>query len=135
MAGSYSTAYQTISIPANVRSAGLTFWYLPGADSTTGADFQRGLLLNADYSYRATLLQVLQNASTWRQATFDLSPYRGQTLVLYFEVYNDDTAYGPKAWLYLDDVNIQSCAQPTRIPSPGVPRAWLPLIGSSTPAR
>ncbi|MCX6032864.1 MAG: M28 family peptidase [Chloroflexi bacterium] len=127
MAGSYSTAYQTISIPANVRSADLTFWYLPGADATTGADFQRALLLNADYTYRATLLKVLENASTWRQATFDLSPYRGQTLILYFEVYNDDTAAGPRAWLFLDDVSIQSCSKLPATPSSG-PHAWLPLI-------
>jgi len=69
----------------------------------------------------------LQNASTWRQASFDLSPYRGQTLVLYFEVYNDDTAAGPRAWLFLDDVSIQSCPMLPVAPAGG-PRAWLPLI-------
>ncbi len=127
-AGSFSTVYQTLQIPADARYFTLTFWYLPGAGATSGADFQRALLLNADYSFRATLLKTLETAPTWRQATFDLAPYRGETLVLYFEVYNDDTAYGPKAWLYLDDVNVQSCAQPTPMSSPGAPRAWLPLI-------
>jgi hypothetical protein len=127
-AGSYSTVYQTIQIPADARYFMLTFWYLPGAGATSGADFQRVLLLNTNYSMRATLLKTLETAPTWRQATFDLAPYRGETLVLYFEVYNDDTTYGAKAWMYLDDVNVQNCAQPTPIPSPGAPSGWLPLI-------
>jgi hypothetical protein len=122
--GSYSTAYQTVSIPMTANTATLTFWRWSGAEAVSGADFQRVLLLNADYTYRATLLQVLENVAAWRPATFDLTSYRGQTFVIYFEVYNDDTGAGPRTWMYLDDVSLLACARP--MPAP--PRVWLPLI-------
>ena len=41
--------------------------------------------------------------------SFDLTPYRGQSVVVYFEVYNDNTAAAPRAWMYVDDVSAQAC--------------------------
>jgi len=147
---SYSTAYQTISVPASAAATALTFWYRPGTQATAG-DFQRALLLRpTDYSAIVTVMRVLEGGDTWRQATFDLIPYRGQSLVLYFEVYNDDISAGPRAWMFLDDVSVQACTgqtpsptttwtptlawTPTATPTQtavsvvGAPRAWLPLI-------
>jgi hypothetical protein len=106
---SYSTAYQTIAIPAAADSVTLSFWHQPGSQGTAG-DWQRSLLLNADYTYLATLMHGLENSEEWRPRVFDLTPYRGRTVVLYFEVYNNDIASGPLAWMYLDDVSLQACA-------------------------
>ena len=75
---SFSAAHQTISIPANAGAVTLSFWYKPGSQAT-GGDYQRVMLLDPDgYTYMATLMQVLENADSWRRATFDLTPYRGR---------------------------------------------------------
>jgi hypothetical protein len=140
--GSYSSGYQTISVPASAQSATLTFWYSPGTQAT-GGDFQRVLLLKpSSYTLLRNLMQVLQNDTTWRRAAFDLTPYRGQQLVLYFEVYNDSTGSAGRTWMFLDDVSVQACrpATPTATPTPTLPPetppaslsfstcAWLPLL-------
>jgi len=113
----FSSAYQTINIPANATSALLTFWYYPATDTTVD-DFQRVLLLDPiTYGTVATLMQVLENDRTWKQATFDVTAYRGQNLILYFEVYNDSTGSTGRTWMFLDDVSLQACAGPTPTPT------------------
>lgn len=130
-AASYSTAYQTVAIPANVDTAQLTFWYRPGTQATSGnADFQRVLLLKpGSYAVLKTLTKVLSNAGQWQQATYDLTAYRGQSVVVYFEVYNDNTSSGPRTWLYVDDVSVQGCQAPVlNLAFDAPPALWLPLI-------
>ena len=106
---SYSSGYQTVSIPAGVDSATLSFWYRPGSQATSG-DFQRVLLLDpGTYGVLQTLMYVLEKTDTWQPATFDLSAYRGRSVVVYFEVYNDDITAGPRTWMYLDDVSVLAC--------------------------
>jgi hypothetical protein len=106
---SYSSGYQTISIPWNATAATLTFWYKPGSTASSG-NFQRVLLLDPiTYSPVAQLMRVLEHSATWRFASFDLTAYRGWNPVLYFEVYNSNVEYGPYTWMYLDDVSVQAC--------------------------
>jgi hypothetical protein len=123
---SYSSGYQTISLPADAQTVTLSFWYRPGTQAAAG-DFQRALLLDADsYAYIATVMSVLENAATWRERRYDLSAYRGQRLVIYWEVYNDDISAGAQTWLYLDDVSVRACAAAslTVTPTPtGTPTA------------
>ena len=91
LAGSYSSGYQTISIPADAANATLTFWYYPATNAGSG-DYQRVMLLQpGTYTLIQKLTQKLENDRTWKQASFDLSAYRGRSVVLYFEVFNDDT--------------------------------------------
>ncbi len=117
---SFSAVDQTISIPANAGSVALTFWYKPGSEAATGGDYQRVMLLDPDgYTYIATLMQVLENAGSWRRATFDLTPYRGRSIVLYFEVFNDNISAGPRTWMFLDDVSVLAC--PVTPPPPWTP--------------
>ena len=40
----------------------------------------------------------------------DLSGTRGQNVVIYFEVYNDEVSSGPHTWMFVDDVSIQACS-------------------------
>jgi hypothetical protein len=106
---SYSTVYQTVTIPADAATASLTFWYWPGTQATAG-DFQRALLLRpGTYALLKVLLKTLSNASGWLQASSDLAAYRGQSVVLYYEVYNDNVSSGPRTWLFLDDVSLRVC--------------------------
>ena len=128
---SFSSGYQTVSIPASACSSTstLTFWYKPGTEATEG-DYQRVMLLDPDgYSYIATLLRVLEHSSIWQQARFDLMPYRGRSVVLYFEVYNDNVSAGPRTWMFLDDVSVQACAGPTATPTATPTASRTPLPG------
>ena len=126
---SYSTAYQTLAIPATAETVTLILWRRPGTQAT-GSDFQRALLLKpGSYAVIKTLFKTLTHTTAWQRAEYDLTPYRGQSIVLYFEVYNDDTSAGPRTWLYVDDVSVQACAAaPARSGAPARPRAWLPLL-------
>lgn len=129
---SFSAVYQTISLPALAGSFTLTFFYKPGSQGADG-DYQRVMLLNPDgYTYIGTLMQVLEAGDAWRFATFDLTPYRGQMVVLYFEVFNDNISAGPRAWMHLDDVSVRGCGAapqtPTPTPSP-TPAGNLTLTG------
>jgi hypothetical protein len=82
------------------------------------------MLLNPDgYTYIATLMQMREEALSWRKATFDLTPFLGRDLVLYFEVYNDNISAGPRTWMFLDDVSVRTCGavpppQPSHRPGP-----------------
>ncbi len=122
LGASYSSGYQTITIPADAATATLNFWYYP-ATTDTGRDFMRVLLLRSDtYGVLATVKKGLENDRTWKEARIDVSAYRGWRLVLYFEVYNDDTTSPARTWMYLDDVSVLACppapptATPTRTP-------------------
>jgi hypothetical protein len=118
LGASYSTVYQTVSIPAGANSVTLTYWYRPGTQAT-GSDFQRVMLLKpGSYAVLKTLMKTLSHAGEWQQSSFDLSGYRGQSVVVYFEVYNDDVSSGPRTWMFVDDVSIQACSTSSS------PTAW-----------
>ena len=127
---SYSTAYQTISLPAKAQSFRLSYWYWTGTDATSGnGDFQRVLLLRpGTYTLLKTLTKSLSNSGDWRRAEFDLSAYAGQSVVVYFEVYNDNTSAAPRTWLYVDDVSVTTCAVNSSVLGGGGSGLWLPLI-------
>jgi uncharacterized repeat protein (TIGR01451 family) len=108
LGASYSSGYQTISVPADANTATLIFWYKPGTQAADG-DFQRAMLLADDYSYLATVMKVLENSGDWQRRSFDLTPYRGRSIVIYWEVFNDDLLAGPRTWMFLDDVSVQVC--------------------------
>jgi hypothetical protein len=130
---SYSTAYQTIAVPSGARSTTLKYWYRPGTQAT-GGDFQRVLLLRpGTYGLLDTLMKSLINANEWQPATFDLSAYRGQSVVLYFEVYNDDIAAGPRTWMFVDDVSVSACSSSANLGASTGMQAnlWLPLVMAS----
>ncbi len=126
---SYSTAYQTLTVPAAADTVTLALWRRPGAQATS-SDFQRALLLKpGTYAVIKTLFKTLTHATTWQRVEYDLTPYRGQSLVLYFEVYNDDVSAGARTWMYLDDVSAQACSTSmARLSSPVRAQAWLPLL-------
>jgi uncharacterized repeat protein (TIGR01451 family) len=41
LGASYSSGYQTVSIPGDAKNATLTFWYRPGSEATSGASSAR----------------------------------------------------------------------------------------------
>jgi hypothetical protein len=135
---SYSTGYQTVSIPRDGNSM-LRFWLRPGSQATSGnGDWQRVLILRpVTYTTIATVYRRLASSSEWVPVAFDLSPYRGQSVVVYFEVYNDNLTSAPRSWMYVDDVGVANCPAGTGGPGdlgtpapPGGPLQlqWLPAV-------
>ena len=75
------------------------------------------LLKPVTYGVIATVWKTLADSTNWQYTTFDLTPYRGQSIVLYFEVYNDDISTGARTWMYLDDVSVQACSDASSTPT------------------
>ena len=103
----YSTAYQTIALPAAAEQIVLTYWERPG---TTGdsADYREVLALRPNLSVLRSLERITGAGNdAWTQRSFDVSDLRGQSIVLYFNVYNNGS--GATLVNYLDDLSLQSC--------------------------
>ena len=101
---SYASARQLIAIPANATSAMLTFWYWPFSTDTSG-DVQWTFIYDQNMSrILASVFSTLSNAQTWTPVTFDLSPWIGQSINIYFWVVNDGD--GLLTQMYVDDVSV-----------------------------
>lgn len=118
----YSSARQTVTLPANTITATLSFQLYPvsgetvaasqeqlfpaaGLEQSTAAaagDAQYGLVLDPDSGETLeTIFWELSNDQAWQPHTFDLSGYAGQTIMLHFGVYNDGV--GGRTAVYLDN--------------------------------
>jgi len=104
---SYSSAYQRLTIPANATSAVLTASILRGTQDSRG-DYQEILLLNPSFHVLRVLQHSLGTDATWQPVRFDLVAYRGQTVVVYNNTYNDGN--GRRSWMYIDDMQLNVCA-------------------------
>ncbi len=120
MGAAYSTVHQRFTIPTSGYVT-LSYWYKPGTQATSG-DWQRVMLLSASYGLLKDLTgQELDGSDVWKYRTFDLTAYRGRTVVLYFEVYNNSTDATGRTWMYVDDVSVDVCDTPftpTSTPTP-----------------
>jgi hypothetical protein len=99
-----SSIYQSINVPSNVTTATLTFWYWPSTTDTITYDWQEAQVRNSSGTMLAQIFKLASNTQAWTQKTFDLTPYKGQTIELYFNVYGD--GYGDLTYMYLDDVSV-----------------------------
>ncbi len=111
-----SCLYQDVAVPANAPST-LSFWYYPGASDPTGdADIQECLIQDpANSNTLATVMTGLSDAEAWTQATYDLSSFGGQTVRVYFNVWEDGV--GDTTYMYLDDVALIPGAAYTATPT------------------
>ena len=106
---SYSSIHQQVTIPGNAVSAMLSFWYYPLCQDT--GDWQGVAIFDPNWSQPPlawAMPQVCSNSQTWTPHTFDLTPYKGQTIKIYFNVYNNGVG-NLKTAMYLDDVSVQVC--------------------------
>lgn len=122
---SYSSAQQTVSIPSPLASARLGYWLFP---KTTGAtavltppplvptssldrtrlsdDAQMVLLFDRHGAQHVLTFQRL-NEGQWVYWEHDLNAFRGQTVTLYFGVFNN--GYGGVTSMWVDDVALRTC--------------------------
>jgi hypothetical protein len=109
-AQSYSSVRQEVTIPGDVASATLSFWYYPICQDVLPYDWQEVIIF--DHTLTVPLAwampRICSDSQTWTYHTFDLTPYKGQTIILYFNVYNNGVG-NRKTAMYLDDVSVQVC--------------------------
>jgi hypothetical protein len=99
-------------------------------------DRQYLLLLNTSGTILAVPLWTRSDAATWSSLTFDLTPYRGQTIQVRFGVYNDGN--GQSTAFYLDDASVvdattAACPSPAGQARRDAFRVWVPLVWSGRP--
>ncbi len=92
-------------------------------------DWQEVLVLDASYRLLEVLMRERSNAGTsgWIARSFDLTPYKGRTIHIYFNTINNGTG-NQRTWMYVDDVQLFTCTQPpacTLNPS----NQWVNLYG------
>lgn len=103
----YSSAYQRFTIPAAATTTTLRYWENPSGVAD-GVDFREALLLNSTYGQLRTLSRsYAAGDETWRLREFDLSEFRGRTVVVYFNAYNNGSQ--SQFTNYLDRVEVQAC--------------------------
>jgi aminopeptidase S len=103
---SYSSVYQTISIPAGVRRATLTYWSYPISPDVYPNDLQLMLLLDEQFRVIRSASQGLSNAREWLPGSVDLTEFAGRTITVYFGVYNDGGT-GLTTAMYVDNVVLE----------------------------
>ena len=124
----YSSARQVVTIPADAISATLHCSIYPVSGESTKIaltqTFPEGMIVDDMLSSGAaivdaqyllllgpsgspnlkTLFYQLSNEQRWQHFTFDLTPYAGQTFMLYFGVSNDGA--GGQTGMYVDNVSL-----------------------------
>jgi len=107
-----SYAYQTVTLPAGA-SATLTFWYYPFSKNTIAHSWQEAQVQDASGNTLAQVIKVASNTKKWTQKTFDLTPYAGRTVRIYFNAYSNGggTPMATPSGMYLDDVSVVANGQ------------------------
>ncbi len=149
---SYSSIYQEVTIPEGAANAVLSFWHYPLCQDVLPYDWQGAIIYDNTWGFLDWVLpHICSDSQAWTYHTFDLTDYKGQTLILYFNVYNDGVG-DLKTAMYLDDVSVQiwypmatptptatlTTATPTRTPTGTPPSTPTPtgtslLTPTSTP--
>ncbi len=100
-----SYIYQTITIPKTATKVTLNFYYWPATNDTISYAYQEVLILNTSGKVLAQVLKVADNGRGWKEITYDLTSYIGETIEIYFAVhgngYSSDYIY-----MYLDNVSV-----------------------------
>ena len=73
------------------------FWFWPWTEDSIRYDWQEAQIRDTDGNVLAQVFKIASNAQAWTYVTFDLTPYKGQTIQLYFNAHEDggSTAISP----------------------------------------
>jgi hypothetical protein len=137
----FASAQQQIFIPPDMTSIDLSFWYKTVARGDPNDRFWMRILDGGLASIFSEELpaDTVGWKSVNKSLTSALSGHAGETVNLYFGVWNDGNANGQKAYLRLDDVSLVICrsgATLTPTPTPiasGTPPVTLEPTVSPTP--
>lgn len=99
-----SSLYQTVTIPSTSVSAGLHFYYWAACSDIVTNDWQEAQIQNSSGTKLAQVMKVCSNTQTWTHVYVNLFPYKGQTLLIYFNTHGNGN--NKLAYMYLDDVQV-----------------------------
>lgn len=107
----HSTLYQLVTIPATTQVLTLRYWERPGSIGDAN-DRRELLVLNDNYNVLAQIsMERGSGDENWREVSaplLDTLPnLPGETVVLYWNVYNDGS--GSTLVNYLDDLSLIAC--------------------------
>jgi hypothetical protein len=106
---SYSSIYQEVTIPGDAVSAALSFGYYPICQDTLLSDWQGVIIYDHNWKLLGWAMdKACSDSQTWTHHNFNLAPYKGQTIIIYFNVYNNGVG-NLKTAMYVDDVSLQIC--------------------------
>jgi hypothetical protein len=94
---------QTVAVPIGATT--LTYWYQPHCPDTITYDQIQMQIRSTAGATLATVMNVCSNSGAWTQVTFNVAPYAGSTVVLWFNDHDDGYAGDPTYFL-LDDVSV-----------------------------
>ncbi len=118
----YSSVRRLVTIPSDATSAIVSWRALyrteEGVDAQPSRfnDRQDFVLLSPGLDTIAVPFRTRSNTSSYEIASVDLSGYRGRTLYLYFNAFNDGN--GGRTWMYLDDVSLEICGAAVSVAQP-----------------
>ena len=99
-----SALYQTITIPANAAKATLGFACWFSTADTIANDWQEAQIQDSTGVKLAQVMKYAINNHSWAGFSFDLTPYKGQTIRIYFNVHQNGN--GKLTYMYLDSVSV-----------------------------
>jgi hypothetical protein len=102
---SYSSIWQEVTIPADARRATLTYWVYPLSQDVFPRDMQLVLVLNQHFRIITYAERSLSDSRQWIQRSYDMTPFAGRTVTVYFGVFNRGWTAKPSA-MYVDDVSL-----------------------------
>jgi hypothetical protein len=104
----HSSTYQRLTIPANAPAPVVLRFMRRAGGPADGVDYREALLLNSSLGYLATLERSYAAGNDqWVERSYDLTAYRGATLYVYFNVYNNGAS--TQMWTTLDRVSLGPC--------------------------
>lgn len=112
---SYSSARQTVTIPATANTVTLSFWFNAWMTDPVRNQHVELVLLAPDNATLDIPWRSQTDTRVWNYLSFDVSRWRGRTLQVYFNVYND--GQGGTAGMFLDDVSLIACSTGSPFPS------------------
>ncbi len=137
----YSSVRRLVTIPSDASSAVVSWRALyqtqEGVDAQPNrfVDRQDFVLLSPGLDTVAVPFRTRSNTAGYQATSIDLSGYRGHTLYLYFNAFNDGD--GARTWMYLDDVALEVCggagSAVQSVPAAAAPAVAAPAVVLTTP--
>lgn len=102
-----SSASQAIQVPES-GTTGLSFWYhSTSAEPGCACDWAEAQVRDASGAVLKNIFKGNVNSTGWVNQTADLTPYRGQTVTVWFNVHNDSSNL---TYAKFDDVTVTVAA-------------------------
>jgi hypothetical protein len=99
-----SWLYQVVTIPSTVTAASLNYSYWGVCGDTLSNDWQEAQIQSATGTLLAQVQKTCTTTSAWTRVYFNLLPYKGQTLRIYFNVHGNGNNLLTN--MYVDDVTV-----------------------------